>query len=220
MNPRVKRLIDMEKMKQEHDLENKVKFFGEQPNPQFTTPEMDPLLKSIEISNQRRTTESGTELDFDFGRQAHWRPRSNRRQSRVSQLDHFNYINNLLPKINEQATMEIGHKDRRGIFVAEKDRDDLLSKLGISGEDALNDYEATFAPDGHIRTALTLQEDEAQKQVKDIDKTRYIKTETKRFFEVELTPKQIFDDGKASQLIKENSIIFEETLSRTSMRST
>ena len=26
--------------------------------------------------------------------------------------------------------MEIGHKDRRGIFVAEKDRDDLLSKLG------------------------------------------------------------------------------------------
>ena len=46
----------------------------------------------------------------------------------------------------------------------------------------------------------------------DIDKTRYIKTETKRFFEVELTPKQIFDDGKASQLIKENSIIFEETL--------
>jgi len=84
--------------------------------------------------------------------------------------------------------------------------------LGISGEDALNDYEATFAPDGHIRTALTLQEDEAQKQVKDIDKTRYIKTETKRFFEVELTPKQIFDDGKASQLIKENSIIFEETL--------
>ena len=38
--------------------------------------------------------------------------------------------------------------------------------LGISGEDALNDYEATFAPDGHIRTALTLQEDEAQKQVK------------------------------------------------------
>ena len=79
--------------------------------------------------------------------------------------------------------MEIGHKDRRGIFVAEKDRDDLLSKLGenmkknrrtdlqkmilgISGEDALNDYEATFAPDGHIRTALTLQEDEAQKQVK------------------------------------------------------
>ena len=46
----------------------------------------------------------------------------------------------------------------------------------------------------------------------DIDKTRYIKTETKRFFEVELTPTQIFEDGKASQLIKENSIIFEETL--------
>ena len=81
--------------------------------------------------------------------------------------------------------MEIGHKDRRGIFVAEKDRDDLLSKLGeniltrkhfwivdilgISGEDALNDYEATFAPDGHIRTALTLQEDEAQKQVKGLN---------------------------------------------------
>ena len=41
--------------------------------------------------------------------------------------------------------------------------------LGISGEDALNDYEATFAPDGHIRTALTLQEDEAQKQVKGLN---------------------------------------------------
>lgn len=26
--------------------------------------------------------------------------------------------------------MEVGHKDRRGIFVAEKDRDDLLTKLG------------------------------------------------------------------------------------------
>ena len=81
MNPRVKRLIDIEKMKQEHDLgigfynfrtarsavrtillkryfqyikwifepseENKVKFFGEQPNPQFTTPEMDPLLSKF-----------------------------------------------------------------------------------------------------------------------------------------------------------------------------
>ena len=33
----------------------------------------------------------------------------------------------------------------------------------------MNDYEATFAPDGHIRTALTLQEDEAQKQVKGLN---------------------------------------------------
>ena len=71
MNPRVKRLIDIEKLKQEQELgiglwfdnnleyhaknylvngavqpltENLVKSFGDQPNPQFTTPEMDPLL--------------------------------------------------------------------------------------------------------------------------------------------------------------------------------
>ena len=34
--------------------------------------------------------------------------------------------------------MEIGHKDRRGIFVAEKDRDDLLSKLGEHEEFSSN----------------------------------------------------------------------------------
>ena len=49
----------------------------------------------------------------------------------MSALDHFNYINNLLPRINEQSVMTVGHKDRRGIFVSEADRDGLLRKLGI-----------------------------------------------------------------------------------------
>ena len=72
--------------------------------------------------------------------------------------------------------MTVGHKDRRGIFVSEADRDGLLHKLGtyyfwnvvcehnsgISTKDAFGEnYENTFAPDGHIRTALTIDENQS-----------------------------------------------------------
>ena len=43
-NPRVKRLIDIEKMRQEFEFEDLVKKFGEKENPKFMNKEIDPLL--------------------------------------------------------------------------------------------------------------------------------------------------------------------------------
>ena len=41
-------------------VENKVKFFGEQPNPQFTDPEMDPLLSKSKKVHSPRTNDGIT----------------------------------------------------------------------------------------------------------------------------------------------------------------
>ena len=42
-------------------IENKVKFFGEQPNPQFTTPEMDPLLSKFKKVHSPGTNDGRTD---------------------------------------------------------------------------------------------------------------------------------------------------------------
>ena len=48
----------------------------------------------------------------------------------MSQIEHFNYINNLLPRVSEQTAPELGHKDRRGQFVDPSKQEALLQQLG------------------------------------------------------------------------------------------
>ena len=49
ISPHVKRQIDIEKRRQETELESLIKEFGERENPKFTTNEIDPLLSKFLI---------------------------------------------------------------------------------------------------------------------------------------------------------------------------
>ena len=168
--------------------------------------------------------------DLAFGRQKAWRPTSGRKMSRRTALDDFNFLNVLLPKIIEQKPQSVGHRDQRGIFISEQNKDDLLAKLGILDTDqsahetarkgnTLKEIEVnkiinttyvgsvwdigqvadTFAPDGHIRTALTMPDAVSMDEIR---KSRYLKTDKPSFFDIEITPSQLFNNNiSASQVM-------------------
>ena len=53
ITPHVKRQIDIEKRRQETELESLIKEFGERENPKFTTNEIDPLLSKFSIKHRQ-----------------------------------------------------------------------------------------------------------------------------------------------------------------------
>ena len=85
-------------------------------------------------------SENGQELHF--GRQKAWRPSSGRKNSRHTALDDFNLIHVMLPKIMEQKETGIGHRDQRGIFASDQNKEEILAKLGILDTDQASNEHA------------------------------------------------------------------------------
>jgi len=211
ITPHVKRQIDIEKRRQETELESLIKEFGERENPKFTTNEIDPLLKSIQNAEKLKNANSFDTFQPGFGQAAPWRPRSGRNQSRMSQIDHYNYINNLLPRISEQASTELGQKDRRGLFVDASKQDALLAQLGLDKDDKVNtDFESIFNPDGSLRAEHGIKADGAILDIDDSKLSRYVKTNHVRFTDVEVSPNELFNEMKASQVMRNSSSMFED----------
>jgi len=209
VNPRVKRQIDIEKRRQETELDGMVRQFSERQNPKFMAEEIDPLLKSIQDAEKVQSQHSFDNFELGFGQS--WRPRSLRRKSRMSQIEHYNYINNLLPRVSEQMAPELGHKDRRGQFVDPSKQEALLQQLGLDEEDRLNtDFESIFNPDGSLRAEHGLKADGAVLNIHDSKLSRYVKSDQNRFVDVEVTPGELFDEMKASQVIRNSSTLLED----------
>jgi len=211
VNPRVKRLLQVEKMKQEDVLNEEVVQFGKQQNPAFDHGNPDPLIRVLEKHDSKNRLSMNSEVAF--GRPKIWRPSSVKRAGRKTALDDFNLLNVRLPRIVETKTRSIGHRDERGVFVSEQNKADLLAKLGILDTDQagneiarrgsvwdIGQVEDTFAPDGHIRTALTLPNN-TQSEIEDVRKSRYVKPDRPRFFDIEITPSELFNSNTASRVI-------------------
>ena len=62
------------------------------------------------------------------------------------------------------------------------------------------DFESIFNPDGSLRAAHGLKADGAVLAIEDSKLSRYVKTDRDRFVDVEVTPAELFDEMKASQV--------------------
>lgn len=207
-NPRVKRLLEVEKMKQNQILKEEIEMFSKIKNPQFDEGHVDPLQKVLRKHESRvRKLSTGIE----FGRQTNWRPKSKRRESRRTALDDFNLLNVMLPKLTDRRATGVCHKDRRGVFVTEENKSQVLADLGILGSDEndndrarkgsvwdLGDVSNTFAPDGNIRTALTMGV--IDESIDEMKKSRYVKPDKPRFYDIEVSAHDIFSHQTGSRV--------------------
>ena len=76
-----------------------------------------------------------------------------------------------------------------------------ITHLGLNKEDKLNtDFESIFNPDGSLRAAHGLKADGAVLAIEDSKLSRYVKTDRDRFVDVEVTPAELFNEMKASQV--------------------
>ena len=96
----------------------------------FVKKTINVYLGSIQNAEKLKNQNSYDNFELGFGQSAPWRPGSKRSEARLTQIDNYNYINNLLPRISEQKAPEIGHKDIRGLFVDASKQDELLAQLG------------------------------------------------------------------------------------------
>ena len=96
----------------------------------FVEQTINVCLGSIQNAEKLKNQNSYDNFELGFGQAAPWRPGSKRSEARLTQIDNYNYINNLLPRISEQKAPEIGHKDIRGLFVDVTKQDELLAQLG------------------------------------------------------------------------------------------
>lgn len=73
--------------------------------------------------------------------------------------------------------------------------------LGFDKEDKLNtDFESIFNPDGSLRAAHGLKANGAVLAIEDSKLSRYVKTDRDRFVDIEVTPAELFNEMKASQV--------------------
>ena len=75
--------------------------------------------------------------------------------------------------------------------------------LGLDKDDRLNtDFESIFNPDGSLRAEHGLKADGAVLNIHDSKLSRYVKSDQNRFVDVEVTPAELFDEMKASQVCR------------------
>jgi len=198
-DPRVKRLRAVEDLKEQTLIEAEIDRFR--------------MRSSQYVDNdgqqewgRPRKTRPKRNVDYPV----RWGPGVKQKAKNRSILDDFNYFNILLPALRDQKQIgnSVSHKDARGVFLNEDNREELLARLlkdrnGESGDGS--DAESTyipepFAPDGNFRTALTMPES-SEAMLENAQMSRYVKSNKKRFFDEEIRASALFSHDASSSSI-------------------
>ena len=77
----------------------------------------------------------------------------------------------------------------------------FIKKTGLDKDDKVNtDFESIFNPDGSLRAEHGIKADGAVLDIDDSKLSRYVKTNHVRFTDVEVSPNELFNEMKASQV--------------------